>query len=80
MRAIFATPEQLADAKASKDEIVKSKPFEQDIVTPVLAATTFYEAESYHQDYYKTNSLKYRYYRNGCGRDRRLAKLWGDKK
>ena len=78
--AIFALPGQLEDAKASKSNIVKTKPFEQDIVTPVLAATTFYEAEDYHQDYYKTNSLQYRYYRNGCGRDRKLAKLWGAKK
>jgi len=79
LSAVFATPEQLADAKESKAEIVKNKPFAQDIVTPVLAATTFYDAEDYHQNYYKTNSRHYLRYRNGCGRDRRLAQLWGKK-
>jgi len=79
LSAVFATPEQLADAQASKSEAVANKPFEAEFVTPVLAATTFYDAEDYHQDYYKTNSLKYKYYRNGCGRDRRLAQLWGKK-
>jgi len=78
--AVFATPDQLEEAQASKAEAVKNKPFSQDFVTPVLAATTFYDAEDYHQNYYKTNSLQYRYYRNGCGRDRRLAQLWGSKK
>ncbi len=78
--AVFATPEQLAQAQASKSEAVKNKPFSQDFVTPVLAAKTFYDAEDYHQDYYKTNSFHYKRYRNGCGRDRRLAQLWGTKR
>lgn len=77
--AIFATPEQIADAKASKAQIIETKPFEADIVTPVLEAKTFYDAEGYHQDYYKTNSVRYKIYRNGCGRDRRLNDLWGDR-
>ncbi|WP_027235936.1 peptide-methionine (S)-S-oxide reductase MsrA [Leisingera caerulea] len=62
----------------------------QKIVTPVLPAKTFYKAEDYHQDYYKGNSLvftrfgpkrqaaAYKRYRQACGRDARVAKLWGD--
>ena len=76
--AIFATPAQLKDAEESLANIKANKPFSADIVTPVLPAVTFYDAEIYHQDYYKRNSLRYKYYRNGCGRDRRLQQLWGD--
>ncbi|GGX74302.1 peptide methionine sulfoxide reductase MsrA [Litorimonas cladophorae] len=79
LSAIFTTPEQRADAEASLAQIKATKPFSADIVTPILPAVTFYDAEDYHQDYYKTNALQYKYYRNGCGRDRTLAKLWGDK-
>ena len=42
-------------------------------------AGPFWVAEDYHQDYYKTNPVRYYSYRTGCGRDRRLAELWGDK-
>jgi len=76
--AIFATPEQRNDAEQSLAQIITDKPFSAEIVTPVLPAVTFYDAEAYHQDYYKRNSLRYKYYRNGCGRDKRLQQLWGD--
>ncbi len=72
-------PRQLELAKASKENIKRTKPFSDNIVTPVLEAATFYDAEDYHQDYYKKNPIKYRYYRTGCGRDKRLKKLWGNK-
>jgi peptide-methionine (S)-S-oxide reductase len=75
--AIFVTPEQRADAEGSLAQIIETKPFSDKIVTPILPAVTFYDAEAYHQDYYKRNSLRYKYYRNGCGRDKRLEKLWG---
>lgn len=74
--AIFANPEQIATANESKQALIANKPFEADIVTPILPAQTFYNAETYHQDYYKKNPLRYKYYRNGCGRDKRLKQLW----
>ena len=76
--AIFATPQQRADAEASLKFIDANKPFKAAIVTPILPAVTFYDAEAYHQDYYKRNGLRYKYYRNGCGRDKKLKQLWGD--
>lgn len=75
--AIYARPDQIEIAKASKAEIETTKPFKDPIVTPVLPAKTFWDAEGYHQDYYKKNPLKYRFYRNGCGRDKRVEQLWG---
>ena len=65
-------------AQASKAALEKSKPFKEPIVTEIVMAGPFYAAEDYHQDYYKKNPLRYAYYRNGCGRDARLAQLWGD--
>ncbi len=78
--AIFYHSEaQKKAAEASKAALEKSKPFKAAIVTPVEAATTFYPAEDYHQDYYTKNPVRYKFYRNGCGRDARLKELWGDK-
>jgi peptide-methionine (S)-S-oxide reductase len=64
-------------AEASKASLEKSKPFKAPIVTPVQAAGEFWPAEDYHQDYYKKNPVRYKYYRTGCGRDERLRELWG---
>jgi peptide-methionine (S)-S-oxide reductase len=47
------------------------------IVTEVVPAAPFYVAEDYHQDYYKKNPIRYRFYRTGCGRDQRLDEIWG---
>ena len=70
---------QAAAARASLAALEKSKPFRQAIVTTIEAAGPFYEAEGYHQDYYKKNPVRYNYYRLSCGRDSRLKQLWGDK-
>ena len=77
--AIFARPDQIDVARASKSDLVENKPFSNDIVTPVLEAVTFYEAEDYHQDFYQKESAHYKRYRTGCRRDARLAQLWGTK-
>ncbi len=68
---------QAAVALKSLATLEKSKPFKEPIVTQVLPATAFYPAEGYHQDYYKKNPVRYQYYRASCGRDARLAQLWG---
>ncbi len=75
--AIFATNNaQAAAAEASKAAL--NGRLSGPIVTPILAASDFLDAEGYHQNYYKTNKLKYKFYRSRCGRDARVAQLWGD--
>ena len=64
-------------ADASKAALQKSKPFKADIVSEITKASEFYAAEDYHQDYYQKNPVRYKLYRNGCGRDARLKELWG---
>ncbi len=54
--------------------------FDRPIVTEIARATEFYPAEDYHQDYYRKNPVRYKIYRYGCGRDRRLQELWGAEK
>ncbi len=75
--AVFvANEKERARAEASRKaaQTIVDKP----IVTPILAAGPFYAAEDYHQDYYKNNPLRYRYYRFSCGRNRRVKELWGE--
>jgi peptide-methionine (S)-S-oxide reductase len=76
--AIFARPDQIDTARTSKTNLEAGKPFAADIVTPILPTAMFYDAEEYHQDYYKKNKVRYKYYRNGCRRDKRIKQLWGN--
>jgi peptide-methionine (S)-S-oxide reductase len=87
--AIFARgPKQRATASAA---IVQARAdLGRNIVTPALAASRFYKADAYHQDYYKGKKLiitrrgpkrqaaAYKFYRTSCGRDARIKALWGD--
>ena len=63
-------------AQASMAAIASRPQFAGKIQTQLTAATEFYIAEDYHQDYYKKNPTRYNYYRWSCGRDKRLRQLW----
>jgi peptide-methionine (S)-S-oxide reductase len=77
--AIFThSDEQKRLAEESKAALTKSARFKQPIAVEITPASAFTAAEDYHQDYYEKNPLRYRYYRFGCGRDKRIAELWGD--
>ncbi|MGZ3495094.1 MAG: peptide-methionine (R)-S-oxide reductase MsrB, partial [Thermodesulfobacteriota bacterium] len=69
--------EQKRLAEKSKEALGKSGKFNKPIATEILQFTKFYEAEDYHQDYYKTHALKYKFYRYASGRDQFLEKVWG---
>ncbi len=73
----FGSEEERKLAEASKAELEKSGRFKSKITTEIVAQTAFYDAEDYHQDYYQKNPIRYKIYRTGCGRDRRLNELWG---
>jgi peptide-methionine (S)-S-oxide reductase len=74
--AIFAhDAAQRRLAEASKDAVAQR--LKKPIVTEITAASQFWPAEEYHQDYYKKNPIRYKFYRTSCGRDRRLEAIWG---
>lgn len=68
--------EQKRLAEKSKEALEKSGKFGKPIVTEIIKFTKFYEAEEYHQDYYKKSSVKYNHYRYGSGRDQFLKEAW----
>jgi peptide-methionine (S)-S-oxide reductase len=72
----YADEQQKRLAGQSKMALEAAGRFEEPIVTRILPAAEFYPAEAYHQDYYRENPLKYKYYRYRCGRDDRLDELW----
>ena len=74
----YHSDEQRQQALASKQALEASLDNGQPAVTAVRPAQEFYPAEDYHQDYYQTHPVRYRVYRFGCGRDRRLAEIWGE--
>lgn len=82
LSAIFvASNEQRAIAEKSRQAVIDMFS-DQTVVTPILDQTTFFPIkgeESYHQDYYVNSPIRYKYYRWGCGRDKRLKQIWGDR-
>jgi peptide methionine sulfoxide reductase msrA/msrB len=63
----------------SKDKLNRSGVFKKNISVEIINATVFYPAEDYHQNYYKKNPVRYRYYRFNSGRDQFLKKTWPSK-
>jgi peptide methionine sulfoxide reductase msrA/msrB len=76
----YANEQEHRLAEASKKTLAASGRFDKPIVTDILPLGTFYPAEDYHQDYYKKNPIRYRWYRYGSGRDQFLEKAWADMK
>lgn len=73
----YHSEEQKRLAEASKARVIQTKPFPQQVHTPIEKAGSFWPAEQYHQDYYKKNPARYKFYVTGCGRYKRLEQLWG---
>jgi peptide methionine sulfoxide reductase msrA/msrB len=72
----YQNEEQKRLAEESKEKLAQSGVFDKPIVTEIIKFTNFYAAEDYHQDYYKKNPLRYKYYRWGSGRDQFLERVW----
>ncbi len=73
----YLNEQQKIVAEASLTKVKKLFP---EVYTEISPSTHFYDGETYHQDYYKKNPARYKYYRWSCGRDKRVATVWADKK
>ena len=79
LTAIFAnSDEQLRLAMVSKKQLEDSGVLKYPVVTRIDKAGAFYPAEDFHQDYYRKNPLRYKFYRFSCQRDERLKRIWGE--
>jgi len=76
----YHNEEQKKLAEESKKKLEQSGRFDKPIVTEIRQAGPFYRAEDYHQDYWKKNPVRYKFYRYDSGRDQFLAKIWGKDK
>jgi len=77
--AIFYTDEAQKTLAEETRKQVEAKFAPRPVYTQIVQAGPFYDAEDYHQDYYKKNEARYKFYRWNCGRDQRLEQLWGKK-
>ncbi|MBN9319303.1 MAG: peptide-methionine (S)-S-oxide reductase MsrA [Caulobacterales bacterium] len=75
--AIFVTGAAQRKAAEASKVVAQGKLKQGKVVTPIIDAPRFWPAEEYHRDYAKRNAIRYDLYRTGCGRDRRLAQVWG---
>ncbi|MBQ6459883.1 MAG: peptide-methionine (S)-S-oxide reductase MsrA [Exiguobacterium sp.] len=76
----YHSEEQQAAAERSKQEVEDSGRFDRSIEVDIRPAKTFWEAEDYHQDYYKKNPFRYEMYRVGSGRAKFIKEAWSDRK
>ncbi|MBL4866704.1 MAG: peptide-methionine (S)-S-oxide reductase MsrA [Pseudomonadales bacterium] len=74
----YANENEKLAAESSISQLSKSKRYQKPVTIELSPAVTFYVAEDYHQDYYKKNPIRYKYYRFNSGRDQYLEKIWGD--
>jgi peptide-methionine (S)-S-oxide reductase len=77
--AIFYTDDEQKKLAEETKQQVAAKFAPRTVYTQIVQAGPFYDAEDYHQDYYKKNEARYKFYRWNCGRDQRLEQLWGKK-
>lgn len=75
-KIFYKTDQQKAKAEHSRQLLDESRRFASPIVTEIKKLENFYPAEASHQDYYKKNPLRYKYYRSNSGRDQYLEKIW----
>jgi peptide-methionine (S)-S-oxide reductase len=76
--AIFTANEAERNIANESLQAVQQQFPDRPVATEILNAGDFWPVVESHQDYYKKNPLRYRFYRSGCGRDRTLKKIWGD--
>jgi peptide-methionine (S)-S-oxide reductase len=76
--AIFVASQEQSEAATASRQVVMEKHSGSTVYTEILDSTDFYPVEERHQDYYKKNPIRYKFYRTGCRRDARLHEIWGD--
>ena len=76
--AIFYLDDAQKQAAEASKRAIEAQ-LKKKTVVEIVPATPFWDAEAYHQDFWKKDPGRYYSYRAGCGRDARLREVWGDK-